>query len=971
MARRANGYAYLRRIALEFLERSERKRAANNQQQQEQQPKGVGTPVVATSASILHEKEVRRLYRTTRANLHIDYCLYSLRVPWQKEGKEEQEQERRTGTGPWPHSNFMDLRNCGRLLSHGAAQKTAEYLTDLMDATEQLDDSRTHYRACVALDTLLAHATAIYKGIDRELIDPIMQESLPDQQSVLHEVLFSRDTITIDARRHVMCKLLPRAGMPRRFVPILQQYMDNDGDFRRETAEIIVCSLLGNYEHCAPSSRADFQMRVLLYAVCMPITFDMQLEPAIHTCMRAVILHGSVELLSMFALREYLVFLIDEDPILRKHAVALFDYETFRVTVLNAMASVRVYIKQNIKIGGTMTDESIESGIFVSEIHAILGVAYATVVASAYRKPRPLPLQLLKATRGKLPPNASWAERMGRTVVYCSGPTSDEKCSMTRDKTRLEKRGRDCGEAEEEEEAAGGDDTESESDDDVLFDDMEGEGVQRRKMKKKKASRTYTTRCKVKRKKRRNNRMGDILSEIVLGSSTDTAAIALHNLAALITDDAKDVLTGEETKERETEDVMTSGVIPAIDPNTTAVVTRDCVLVEHCRILRDAINHIDPSHDPVSAFEMIMNHLVVLGAPQQAIDKHIALAHQQYAGIFTLRSWFEQLTDLSLQYPYTYNLIQNAASLWARHTSIRRYPLPLHYVQSQIAALTDRYRLGDSRCLPDTACRFVFCGVCRRVYSIVRKRPPPPKKKTIRPKPPLTHGYVDVVVDLATGHLYCEKGHSFMDRRCGDEPLTQITIIGEELLYGRASGRVTYILCAQPGCGQIALMHPTNTTFTEYGMACYSCTKKIRSQPVALPTPIADLQQYLVQRRTTRKLNASRPDDEKEEVADSLTCHVCGSPIASERCLFLFGYQTFVCNKHDIVSMRDHVRRGLLERSLPIELTEDEDTQIVIDSLLLEYARARKAIVAERRQQIQKTIMLRLKRAAETARIHR
>jgi hypothetical protein len=416
-------------------------------------------------------------------------------------------------------------------------------------------------------------------------------------------------------------------------------------------------------------------------------------------------------------------------------------------------------------------------------------------------------------------------------------------------------------------------------------------------------------------------------------------------------------------------------------PDSVAI-TRDCIPKRHSELLADYIAHIDPFADPVVVFqEIATNYLPVLGASKRALQEHVELALAQYRSTYTVRVWEERLRELRSSHPYTYNLIQAACGIWVRHTAVKRYPLPLHYVVAQSRAIAARYDIPvveytyadtglpppdcieDSavpEILPDQPTKFAYCDVCQRVYSIVRKKPQPPKKENTRPKLLPTHGYADATVDLADGLVYCNKGRSILHMRCGDAPLKEIGILGSELIYKRSS----FTLCCQPGCGQIALMHPMHTSFNEFGLACYACTVAIRSgqAKASIPPQIAEVVSRLRSRRRARY-------EEDEERPEPLRCFLDHKFITNENECFMFGVDTYLCKRHPVSMIRDFIHRNFTSRGIGCEI--DHAMEGYTRSLLLQFDGLQKDIDKITNERKRKTESARIRQAKETARILR
>lgn len=876
----------------------------------------------------LYEGESRRLRRTPRAIMQLNYYLHSLRLPRKRGDKKSSS----SSSNP----NLLSLRNSGKLYTNGNLTRVVAYLNTVMEDPEVT--SETYHRASIVLDTCLPRAE------NMEPLEPIHQDALVDYQSIVHAVMFRTDTFTSNARYHVVCKLFPRAGMPRRFAPILCDYMNADPGMKREITEIILCSLLGNYTHCTKDSRADAPMRQTLYGIFMPLTFYHAAVGMNLTDHIVKLVHGGVApLLSLFAMREYLVFLIDDDPVLRSHAVVLFEYEAFRVIVLKAMADVRVYIRENMRDGGTMTEATIEMNVHIDALNALLKTGYEAVVKRTIcRKPKPMPFDLIKSARGRLPPALEWGKARALKLHYCCEPTSDEKCSVTRGHTRA-KRNRN-----------------EEEDDDEQQEEEEEEEEEKGESKRTGGR---------KRRKRGGDEPQTLIREALgIGAAALDVADVINDI-----NDSKEVAAV----------VMDQSIDGCWRPSPhdippeegSRAITRDCIFAVDSAAICEMIKKIDPATSGVDAFRQVLEYLPALGASLDGITRHLKLGLTQHEGQNTLRLWEETMTELRRDHPYTYNLVQAAAAAWIAHSSIRCTELPYHYLKSQTMAIAARYELlpppaGDGEeesklplAIPDQPCRIVLCRVCKRVYSIVRKRPQPPKKKLGRPKPIPTHGYVDVTVDLTTDEMFCNKGRSWMHEKCGESPLSEVTIIANEF---RFAGH-THFICAQPTCGQIAILNAVHTVYTEHGAACYMCSNAIRTKRAEVSPAVQQVRDMLLSRRLVRKTN--KLATQKERVPDAPHCYLCDRIINSEAKLLLYGVSTYLCHRHQQNEIRAYIHAGMARCGYSVEVCCDNQTEDTTRELLLKYATAHKELFKRANDRIRKAMRAREQQAAATKKI--
>lgn len=975
--------------------------------------------------SMLVEGESRRIRQTIRHSLSIRYCLESLRIPLvlvdkEREEKDEKDEPSNLDSVNWdPDATLLTRRTMGTLYQRKNIDATVVHL-QLMAINHT--DAEQSYNASVALDSCLPHwINRSMVGSDRDIepLDPVCQDGLVDYSTILHSIISPDPGLEL-RRYQLMFKLLPRKGAPRRFTPILRLYMSEDPALMREIVEITLCSLLGNYRHCRPDSRADLPMRLAFYRVCMPRTMhNYEIGSSVSYHLRRILMAMEVEKLSFFALREYLIFLVDDDPALRKQMNRLFLYEQYRDTVINTMASVRVYIRTNLSHpSGSMTEHKINEGIHIHRLQSMLRSKYQQIVDDdSYRKSQPSPLVQFKNVRGEIPPTLEWARRLNLQVHYCSAPTADEKGSATRSRTMKRKKDKlNAADAKESKRQSGRDDDGDDGDEDGEEEeediDLEMARLELEMAESAAAAAASSSSGIGRGRKNRKNEMETMMrySRLVLAKKAQEVEEAKSGTT--VSKKATTTATGA-TKWR------VHGMYEPRSKDSVAI-TRDGVQVSHCRDLTELIGRIDPDLPVVQAFQLILVMLHAFGAPTDALLQFEEVGLKRYYdGLDTLEEWKGKVARLRAWYPYTYNLLQTAVVLWTRHRSIRRYALPLHYLVGQTRAIASRYGLPYGYTeeqkreweslgidvsaatdppielspvpehLPRLPCMFTYCGVCQRPYSIVRRQLSPSKKEGKRKKADPTIGYVDATVDLLNNNVYCSRQRSVMHDKCGRVPLSSICMLGFEIIYRRQ----TLMLCPQPGCGHAAVMHPTNTTFTRHGMACYTCTMKTRSEKAAIPTGIMDVYEQLAKYRDTAKERKSQirkrrklPDHTKEEEEEGVDerendgedeekdgicqCFLCKRKMSSGRHIIVIGINTFICDHHPGRYV-EYVRRGLNDRGYSMAVVSDDGGlwESVARTLLLEIHGLYTEELKPTRKRLHAIAMARVRRATETQRI--
>lgn len=109
----------------------------------------------------------------------------------------------------------------------------------------------------------------------------------------------------------------------------------------------VLCSLLGNYRHCKPSSRSFIMKhRELLYEVFLYNKNSEFVDKLMHRC-------GN---LFNFAMREYIVYAVENMPAFHQALAKLFDWDQFRTTVIQSMDYYRTWL--NIQLSNETPNPS-------------------------------------------------------------------------------------------------------------------------------------------------------------------------------------------------------------------------------------------------------------------------------------------------------------------------------------------------------------------------------------------------------------------------------------------------------------------------------------------------------------------------------------------------------------------------------------------------------------------------------------
>lgn len=853
--------------------------------------KAVAAADKAASFGNLYEEERRRTERVRGSRLHLSHCLFSLRYPGDDNG------DCFYTMGAAKELGLYDKDPATVRLLHDS-------LLAVNDSPAV--DARQAYYAIVALDSILPKYCAppplppSIRLPDDAL--PVFQDGLPSFECAIRDTLFSEAVHVHTIPHHVFSKLRPRAGMTRRFGPKIREYIDDDVVFRSQMAEILLCGLLGNYVHCDPASRPRTRLRILLYQIFSPAivshrgrnskknssTCNKELDQQYET-VRTLFVSATLERVILFALREYALFHVEDEgalsiPVRQQQE----KYVCYRRTVFEAMASVRKYLMANMheevdangKAIGTMTmaellsaphDTKTDADLkpFQRDLVRIINAAYKQTVKDSYRKERLDPFSQLRATKGRVPPSSKWCARQlqqaggdkAKIVLhYVCPPTADEKCSTTRTVSRKkkEKEAEDASRAAEAKALADEDaalassmaginvDGEDEAEERQLAKDLMGVSLD-----------DFTGESKTVKRgggggggKRSKVEAAPVSAIVATTAAEAASAVSKEDDDAMLRDLADMITRAMEAEDGTADADPTVLLLPDHVPTSVTQpkrtgslgITRNCVLVEHSRLISQWISYMPETMHPVDAFEESLNFIsVLIKGNALGVDDNRRLARQAYRSCDTHRTWESNLARLSNQYPYTHNLIHAAAAAYAKHCSLRRYDLPFEWMVNQCRAVGDRFKLPydgkENRYavpenLPMDAFVFACCRVCNNIYSIVRTPAITASSATV-----FTHGFRNLRIDLKTRKRYCPSDRVSGHERCDAQPLTEISMLGAMVKFGKEY----YVICTQPGCGMIGIVHRTETTENEYGFACSACTRVLRNSRSLIPPFVLEL----------------------------------------------------------------------------------------------------------------------------------
>jgi hypothetical protein len=226
---------------------------------------------------------------------------------------------------------------------------------------------------------------------------------------------------------YIMSKTIPQKCMTRKFGAVCMNLFAQSRDTERKVKQLLLCSLLGNYRHCSPDSRpiADARLR-LYYLLDIHAEESAWFRSLFQQCGHVV----------AFAIRDYLVYAIEDNPSFVQHMNQMFDWQEFRTIVTNTMDRVRRYISFSVRISQTgarpapFTESSsgAVSHVLCSDLHSIVNPAHDRLLTICYKRWNSNIASALTSAAKLLPliPIAGPAASVAATAAVDAADSDDE-----------------------------------------------------------------------------------------------------------------------------------------------------------------------------------------------------------------------------------------------------------------------------------------------------------------------------------------------------------------------------------------------------------------------------------------------------------------------------------------------------------------------------------------------------------------
>jgi hypothetical protein len=168
--------------------------------------------------------------------------------------------------------------------------------------------------------------------------------TLPPLTSKITDIAFLRSIYDVkDPLIKLLNKTIPQRCMIRKFGKVAIDAFRSSEETTAVVRQMMLVSLLGNYEHARPSSRPTREGREILYALLDGYGRRENWVSSFFFRM----FHLCSDLIA-FGLREYLVWALDDVPAMRSHFDTFSDYNGFRGVVVQCMDEVRAFFATHL-----------------------------------------------------------------------------------------------------------------------------------------------------------------------------------------------------------------------------------------------------------------------------------------------------------------------------------------------------------------------------------------------------------------------------------------------------------------------------------------------------------------------------------------------------------------------------------------------------------------------------------------------
>jgi len=349
----------------------------------------------------------------------------------------------------------------------------------------------------------------------------------------------------------------------------------------------------------------------------------------------------------------------------------------------------------------------------------------------------------------------------------------------------------------------------------------------------------------------------------------------------------------------------------------------------------------------VSALLKMINYWYCFNITDKQINKIRTWVQQYYLGIMSTEYLIIVIQNLRNEEPFLYNIFLLSVEL-LRDGSRLNYilPLPWHITSSQIISHLEHFSykkswtqnnlINDEPIIIDKLFEFVYCKICSRIYSFVRDI----QTQYRRVYDHLLRG---AIVEYRTNQCYCFRNIKNRFGQCNEQPLQRISLLGQVLHFNNRR----YMICPQPNCARIMRLKSNKTIWTERGPSCTICTSEIQIQQLNSLNTIESLlleqqkeenKQFIINDKEEKKENQEELNKYSSIIAYCCLCKRFNSTINRNKPITLqyhwFPFNIFLCRRHFTSYNMIEIIEKLKEDSLNGIIEQEEfNPQTIIDTL--------------------------------------
>ncbi len=450
---------------------------------------------------------------------------------------------------------------------------------------------------------------------------------------------------------YIFSKIVPQKCMTRTFARVCFKRFRKSGPFLLlKLRQLVLCSWLGNFPHVSPQHRASPCVRPILYQLLNNEAEERYLELFKRIFVRC-------DYVVEFALRDYFIFAVHDNPSLFQHFKNLCEWEPFEAVVQETMNKMRAYFSfskgfRNNPLVAAMAcsteelDDSDALDALVDDLNNVCDLGHERLLTVCYKRMNSSILGHLVATRKARP-----------LIPLPQNP-----------KVILDNYNDDNEDDDD-------DDEEDDDDDDVdILDPV-------KQMKKKRLRKQQRKEEKAAKKQRKNKKDED--TEDDDEDETDTNSSSTTSNKSMVSD------------------------------------VRPFITEKQYTVLRDIVQRLAPLR--TGLLMKCTTFFQYFGIPETSLTLLRAILHHFQQGGLDRPQRLYCMTVLGYTDRHAFNLLHITVDIIKELTSVQIVKsLPYHILENQIDAIRSRYNVENTNAIPEHALYFRFCNVCDTVYSLVR-----------------------------------------------------------------------------------------------------------------------------------------------------------------------------------------------------------------------------------------------------------